>query len=295
MRPNLLAASKLVSLDGGSERRSLRLCTPNMSWKTTTETLTAAIQMVLPGEIAPAHRHSAAAIRFIIEGEGGYTTVEGERYRMSPADLILTPQFTWHDHGNLSDAPVVWFDVLDVPLLRKLNSMTVETYNAPVQEVVREDGHGRRALGPVRAAGLSPRRGGNPFHYSGAEALAALRDGALSGEDPFDGATVEYRNPLTGGPTQPTHQCRLHRLAAGQTTRRHRHNWNTIYHVVEGQGETVAGNKTLSWSAHDTFSLPSWLWHSHCARGNHDAILFSVSDEPVYEAFALDRMEIAAS
>ena len=113
VRPKLLAASKVVSLDGDSERRSLRLCTPNMSWKATTETLTAAIQMVLPGEVARAHRHSAAALRFIVEGNGGYTTVDGERYMMAPADLILTPQFTWHDHGNLSDAPVVWFDVLD--------------------------------------------------------------------------------------------------------------------------------------------------------------------------------------
>jgi gentisate 1,2-dioxygenase len=293
VHPRLVAATKLVNLDGDSERRSLRLCTPNMSWKTTTETLTAAIQMVMPGEVARAHRHSAAALRFVIEGQGGYTTIEGERYMMAPADLILTPQFTWHDHGNISDVPVVWLDVLDVPFLRKLNAMTFENYNAPFQEVIKSEGYARRHMGAVRAGGSVPRRGGDPFHYSGSDVLAVLRE-TSSDEDPFDGITIEYRNPLTGGPTQPTHLCRLHRLAAGRAMGRHRHNWNTICHVIEGRGETTAGDKTLRWSAHDTFSLPAWLWHSHTAYGG-DAILFSVSDEPIFRAFALDRMETAPS
>jgi gentisate 1,2-dioxygenase/1-hydroxy-2-naphthoate dioxygenase len=183
--------------------------------------------------------------------------------------------------------------VLDVPFLRKLNAMTFENYNAAFQEIRKPDAYARRHLGPVRAARAVLRRSGEPFHYPGSDALAVLRE-TTSDEDDFDGTTVDYLNPLTGGPTQPTHQCRLHRLAAGRAMHRHRHNWNTIYHVIEGNGETTAGDKTLTWSAHDTFSLPAWLWHSHSARGG-DAILFSISDEPIFRAFALDRMETAPS
>src|SRR5882757_365093 len=103
---NLFKASEIVNLEDGAERRSLRLVTPGLPWRSTTETIQSSVQMVLPGEVARAHRHSAAALRFIIEGSAGYTTVNGERYVMQPSDLVLTPQGTWHDHGNLSSAPV---------------------------------------------------------------------------------------------------------------------------------------------------------------------------------------------
>lgn len=296
VRPRLFEASDIVNLEDGAERRSLRLCTPNMPWPATTTTIHAAIQMVLPGEIARAHRHSAAAFRFVIEGDGGgYTTVNGDRCGMEPSDLILTPQTCWHDHGNRSDdLPVIWLDVLDFPFTRMLNAIFYESYNDRAQEVVHADGHSRRMAGPARPAGTTSPRTGLAYHYKGGESLATLAEIPDDAADPFDGVTLDYLNPITGGPTMPTAQCRLHRLLAGTRTRRHRHTWNTIYHIVSGHGETVVGDKTLSWGPHDTFSLPAWLWHEHASAKDSDAVLFSVTDEPIFRAFALDRVEEAA-
>ena len=293
VHPKLLEASRLVDLEEGAERRSLRLCTPGMTWKSTTDTIHASIQMVLPGEIARAHRHSAAAFRFVIQGNGGYTVVNGERYMMEPADLILTPQTCWHDHGNLSAEPMIWLDVLDFPFIRMLNALFYEAYNDSRQEIVRPEGYVRRTAGAVRAPGLAAPRTGFPYHYKGAETIATLRDMPKGEADSFDGVTLDYVNPVDGGPTMPTNQCRLHLLSAGGQTRRHRHTWNSIYHVVEGEGETAVGDKTLRWGPHDTFSVPAWQWHAHRAARPNDAIVFSVSDDPIYRAFALDRVEVS--
>jgi gentisate 1,2-dioxygenase len=293
--PKLFEASDIINLEDGAERRSLRLCTPNMPWPATTPTINAAVQMVLPGEVARAHRHSAAAFRFVIEGDGGgYTTVNGESCPMESSDLILTPQTCWHDHGSRSDKPVIWLDILDFPFVRLLNAIFYEAYNDKSQEVMHPDGHGRRMTGPARPAGTTSPRTGLPYHYKGADTLTTLREMPNDAADPFDGVTIEYLNPITGGPTLPTTQCRLHRLVAGMHTRRHRHTWNVIYHVVEGYGKTMVGDKTLAWEPHDTFSLPAWWWHEHLCTGNQDAVVFSVTDEPIFRAFALDRVEEVA-
>lgn len=269
--PKLFDAAHTIDLNLGAERRSLRLCTPGLSWKTTTETLTAAIQMMLPGESANAHRHSPAALRFVIQGSGGgFTTVNGEQYGMRPADLILTPQRTWHDHGNSSQDPVIWLDVLDAPIVRWLNGVFSDTYHQPVQDVV--PGNAR-------------------FLYPGSDALQALRN--LTASDPYDGITLPYPGKEGGGATMPTMQCALHRLPPGTQTKRHRHTWNTIYHVVEGSGETRIGEQTIAWEAHDTFSLPCWFAHDHRSTGAVDAILFTVTDEPIVRALQLDRAEDA--
>jgi gentisate 1,2-dioxygenase len=66
----------------------------------------AGLQRVLPGEVAPAHRHTQSALRWVVDGEGAYTAVDGERVTMAPGDFIITPMLTWHDHGNPGDQPV---------------------------------------------------------------------------------------------------------------------------------------------------------------------------------------------
>ena len=93
-----------------------------------THTLTCAIQAIKGGEIAPAHRHSQAALRFIIEGEGAYTAVNGERTYMKPGDFIVTPAWTWHDHGKESEGVMIWLDGLDVPLVNHLGATFSEDY-----------------------------------------------------------------------------------------------------------------------------------------------------------------------
>lgn len=295
IHPKLVKASEVIDLEEGAERRVLRLCTPGMSWKSTTETIHASFQMVMPGEVARAHRHSAAALRFVVQSKGGYTVVNGERYLMAPGDLILTPQTSWHDHGNSADEPIIWMDVLDFPFVRMLNALFYDAYNDRTQGVDRLDGFVQRTAGAVRPPGLSAPRTGFPYHYKGAETVATLRDMPADAPDPFDGVTLEYVNPIDGGPTMPTIQCRLHRLLPDSRTRRHRHTWSTIYHVVEGEGETVVGDKVFRWSAHDVIVVPAWQWHEHQCAGKDDAVLFSISDDPVFRAFALDRMEAATS
>ena len=287
---NLFKASEVINLEDGAERRSLRLCTPGLPWRSTTETIQASVQMVLPGEVARAHRHSAAALRFVIEGSTGYTTVDGERYVLLPGDLVLTPQGTWHDHGNLSNNPIVWLDVLDFPFVRMLNGLFFEAFDDRSQAIVRPKGHGRRITGPARPAGTHSPRVGVPFHYSAAELHAVLREIPVAEADSCDGATLEFVNPINGGTTLPTMQCRMHRLVAGWQFGRHRHTWNTVVHVVSGRGRTVAGEKTMTWGPHDTFSVPAWTWHQHQVLDG-EAILFTVTDEPIFRAFALDRVE----
>ena len=287
---NLFKASEVVNLEDGAERRSLRLCTPGLPWRSTTETIQASVQMVLPGEVARAHRHSAAALRFVIEGSTGYTTVDGERYVLQSGDLVLTPQATWHDHGNLSSNPIIWLDVLDFPFVRTLNGLFFEAFNDRSQAINRPEGYGRRMAGPARPAGTLSPRAGVPFQYSAAESIAALKDIPAAEADSCDGVTLEFVNPINGGATLPTMQCRMHRLIAGSQLGRHRHTWNTVVHVVSGRGRTVAGEKTMTWGPHDTFSLPSWTWHQHQPLDG-EAILFTVTDEPIFKAFALDRVE----
>ena len=122
MRSLLFEAGEITAIEGVSGRRTVRLCTPGFSEKWATPTIHASVQLVKPGEIAAAHRHSLSALRFVIEGSGGYTTVDGAKLTMEPGDLILTPAWSWHDHGHEGDEAMIWIDGHDVPFTRYLNS-----------------------------------------------------------------------------------------------------------------------------------------------------------------------------
>ena len=105
-----------------------------------TRTLFCGLQMILPGEIAPAHRHKQSALRFLVDGEGAYTAVDGERVTMHPGDFIITPSWSWHDHGNPGDEPVIWMDGLDIPLVRMLDASFAERYPESTQAETRPEG-----------------------------------------------------------------------------------------------------------------------------------------------------------
>jgi gentisate 1,2-dioxygenase len=132
LRPQAMRAAELVGTQQ-AERRVLRLTNPKLPG-VASNTLVANIQIVMPGEIARAHRHSAAALRLIIEGRGGYTVVNGERVPMYPGDLVLTPNWSWHDHANDTDAPMIWLDGLDTPLVRMLEAGFYEEYHQERQD-----------------------------------------------------------------------------------------------------------------------------------------------------------------
>jgi gentisate 1,2-dioxygenase len=262
-------------ITGGASRRTVRLCTPGHSLKWTTPTIHASVQLVKPGEVAEAHRHSMGAFRFVLEGRGGYTTVEGEKLAMEPGDLILTPGWAYHDHGHDGDIPTIWIDVHDFPFTNHLGSLFYQPYGR-LQQPLRNN---------------VPEK--SPFVFKGRDSLAALKAKGEEAHDPALGVTFEYRG-LGGAPsTLPTMACRLHRFAAGEAADRARQTASIIYHVVAGKGRTRAGNVVLDWQQGDIFVMPGWTWHDHqCAEDNH-AILFSVSDEPILKQFGLMRRETA--
>lgn len=290
---------KLGHIDEAAKRRTVQLVNPALTaQKATTRTLQMSIQLVKAGERAECHRHTAAALRFIVEGDGSaYTTVEGEQMFMEPGDLVLTPSWTWHDHFNPGRQQVVWLDVLDSHLTNYLDAAAEENYGeGPAQPVLKNDGSCRYNLGPVRArlAATGGRTLG--YTYKWRDTVEALQAAADTGAgDECDGVLLEYTNPLTGGPTMPTIGCWVQWLKPGAANKPHRHTSSTIYHVVQGEGLTTVGDKKqnateLAWQAKDCFFVPPWQWHQFRNNSGKDpAIIFSVTDRPVLEAVGLYR------
>jgi gentisate 1,2-dioxygenase len=291
IRRLLLRAGEMRALDGGAGRRTVRLCMPGLEQKWATRTIHASFQLVKPGETAEAHRHSLGALRFVVEGSGAHTTVEGEKFVMEPGDLVLTPQSTWHDHGNESDTPMIWIDGHDGPLTLALNAMFFERFSAPSQPVLHDDRFTRRRTGALRPRGTERRAGGYPYIYKWRDSQDVLATMEPSEWDPHEGYVLDYVDPVSGGSTLPTMACRLHRLPAGRSTLRQRETSSRIYHVVQGTGRTVAQEKSLEWQSGDTFVVPGWSWSEH--QADKDTVLFAMSDEPVLQAISLYRRERA--
>jgi gentisate 1,2-dioxygenase len=287
-------AGALVSLDA-AERRSVRLLNPGLRGRRfTTHTMQLSVQLVKPGEVARAHRHTPAAYRFVVQGSGAYTTVEGQQCRMEPGDLILTPQWTWHNHANDGDEPILWLDGLDHPLITLLHLNMFEAYGTEVQPIRCTSDDVAPLFGAARPTGGPAGGAGGYYHYRWRDTYPALkalaaRDEAVSAHD---GALLEYVNPLTGGPTLPTMAHALQLLRPGETTQAHRHLSTTIYHVVRGRGASRIGEAEVTWERGDSFVVPVWYAHAHANHSaDEDAILFSVTDAPVARAFGLYREE----
>ena len=294
-------AVKLGGIDDAAKRRTVQLVNPSLTdRKATSRTLQMSIQLVKPGERAECHRHTAAALRFVVEGDGtGYTNVEGEEMLMEPGDLVLTPNWTWHDHFNPGRNNIVWLDVLDAHLTRYLDAGFHENYaEGPAQAIIKRDGYSKQRCGAIRPRTTSVGNAALPFAYKWRDTLKALKEVAAAGErDADDGILLEYTHPLTGGPTMPTIGCWVQMISAGESTKAHRHTSCTIYHVVQGQGITSVGKSKratndFAWSAHDCFFVPSWNWHHFKNTSiKEPAIIFSVTDRPVLESLGLFREE----
>jgi 1-hydroxy-2-naphthoate dioxygenase len=267
--------------------------------KATSRTLQMSIQLVKPGERAECHRHSAAALRFVVEGDGtAYTNVEGEQMLMEPGDLVLTPNWTWHDHFNPGKANIVWLDVLDAHLTRYLDAGFEENYGeGPAQPIVKASGYCKQRFGAIRPRTNPAAHAGLPYHYKWRDTMQALQNHATAGAmDAHDGVMLEYANPLTGGPTMPTIGCWVQMLPPGEKTKPHRHTSSSIYHAVQGRGMTCVGKtkaaiEHLDWGQHDCFFVPAWNWHWFENKAKEPAILFSVTDRPVLESLGLFREE----
>src|SRR5678809_203081 len=140
VRPFLMESGALITAKE-AVRRVLILENPAMPGSACiTPSLYAGLQLLLPGEVAPSHRHTQSALRFIVEGSGAYTAVDGERTTMKPGDFIITPSWTWHDHGHPGNEPVVWMDGLDIRIVQAFAAQFHEVFPEEVQPVSRGEG-----------------------------------------------------------------------------------------------------------------------------------------------------------
>lgn len=276
----------------GEERRAMQLFNPGLDGRwATTNTLVAAVQVLLPGEVARAHRHTPTAIRFIMQGSGAYTKVDGERVFMQPGDLVMTPSWSWHDHGNDTQNTVVWLDGLDIPLVKALEAMFFQFYEQRQVPDTREADTTRRLHGH---AGLNPtwikeRKPYSPLLlYSWTETEAALSALKRERGDPYDGILLEYTNPQTGGPVLPSMACSIQLLRPGEHLKAHRHTGSAVYYVVRGNGVSIIDGQAFNWNEGSIIALPSWALHEHAnTSASEDAVLFCMADTPVLAATGL--------
>ena len=290
VRPLVAESGDLISAKE-AERRVLVLENPALRGQSRiTQSLYAGLQLILPGEVAPAHRHSASAIRFVIDGEGAYTAVEGEKTVMRPGDFVITANWAAHDHGNTSKQPMVWLDVLDVPTVNFFESMFSEHLDDETQSTAREDGDSLARYGSgVLPDGATTTMKRTPIiNYPYARTRPIIDRLKRAGDiDKRHGARVRYANPFNGGWALPTMGAHLALLPKGFKGEDYRSTDGTIFVCVEGKGSTKVGDETLDWSPGDVFVVPSWTRYAH--RAGDESVLFSISDRPVQEALGIWR------
>lgn len=284
-------AANDVSMDD-AERRVLMLANPAFGGKPwTTTNLFAGIQILEPGEAARPHRHSASAMRFVIDGtEGAATIVNGQRCPMLPGDLILTPNWAWHEHLNDSPDRVVWLDGLDLPLSAHFGAIFAEGGGTNVFD----DNQSALPDAAFAQGGVTPDDGATPtpyspmFRYPWKQVMATLN---AAPQRPDGSRRVRYINPMDGGPVMQTLDCYALRLPRGLDTARHRTTANAVCLVVEGEGTSCIGDEVLEWKEHDVFTIPYWSWATHFAK--KDSHFFMFTDREVLRRVGLLREETA--
>ena len=291
---------RLVMESGGlitaeeANRRVLILENPALRGQSkATNTMFAGVQMILPGEIAPAHRHVSSAIRFVLDGQGAYTAVEGEKALMSPGDFVITANWAPHDHGNESKQPMLWLDVLDFPMVNFFETSFAEQFPDKTQPTGRGDGDSLAFFGsgvlpdgvPVEMKQRTP-----VINYTYARTRPILERLKKAGDvDKRHGARVQYVNPITGGSALPTMGAYLALFPKGFKGESYRATDGTVLVCAEGQGTTKVGDKVLEWGQNDVFVVPPWKHYAHNAV--KESVLFSISDRPAQEALGIWREE----
>jgi gentisate 1,2-dioxygenase len=292
LRPLLMESGSLISA-AEAERRVLILENPALPGQSqVTGTLYAGLQLVLPGEVAPSHRHTPSALRFVLESEGGYTAVDGERITMHPGDFIVTPSWNYHDHGNDSNAPIIWLDVLDLPMINAMAVGFAEHHPQETQPLTRPEGDSLARYGSgLFPVDFVPQPGHSPVRvYPYDRSRASLIESA-SYIPPHrcHGVKMRYENPATGGFAMSTIGTFLQLLPKGFSGAPYRSTDATVYCIKEGRGKSKVGDQVFEWGPNDIFVVPSWTPVSHAA--SQQAVLFSASDRPVQQMLRLWREE----
>jgi gentisate 1,2-dioxygenase len=289
-----------------AERQQFLLVNPGLGGRLqVASTIRCAVSIYMPGDVAPVHRHTPNASRTILSDNGGYTTIEGERCRAARGDLILTPNGTWHDHGNDGATPVVWADILDFPLMEFLDCVWIDEEfpgeregNARAQQPMLADGYSERLYGRggILPGFVSHQRGighdtAPVFQYRGSDIRAALNGLRNEDGDPCEGVTVRFVNPASGASLFPTLDYSAQLLRPGEETRWKRETANAFYIVLDGEGVTEIGDRRFAWAANDIFVVPNFSWRRHINTGARDAVLYLCSDGSLFKKIGQYRAQ----
>jgi len=265
VEPFVRRAAELVSAEKAARRVVMLVNPGRKEWSAAAGLLYTGVQVMNAGEFTSAHRHQASALRFVMDGKGAYTVVDGERMTLGARDFVLTPNGTWHDHGvEESGTQCTWQDGLDIPLMNSLDANFYEVHPKVVQTpapLSRENW--KKPYSPV-------------FLYKWDDSYKSLKKNGH----------FEYTNPLTNGPVMPTMGARLELI---KETKPKRHTGSLIYQVASGRGFSEIGGKRFEWEEKDIFCVPSWTQYRHGAHG--EAVLFCFNDIPAMKALALYREE----
>ena len=297
LRPHVLRSLELVTPEQAG-RRVVYLANPGrrdvtaaVGW------LYSGLQVMAPGECASSHRHSASALRFIMEGSGAYTNVDGHKMTLSANDFVLTPNGTWHEHGVEPDGTIcIWQDGLDIPLMNALEANFYEVHPDLKQPIIFpiDDSTASWGSAALKPAGEHGSRRYSPLlkyewerNYDALQAFARVSDGS-----PFDGIHMDYINPVTGGAVMQTLGASMQMLRPGEHTQAHREVGSFVYQCAKGAGFSIVNGKRIDWKERDIFCVPAWMWHEHAnASATEDACLFCFHDLPVMRALGLYRAE----
>jgi gentisate 1,2-dioxygenase len=296
VRPYVMESAQQISAQE-AERRVLILENPGLKGSSQiSNTLYAGLQLIMPGELAPAHRHTQSALRFIVEGSGAYTAVDGEKTIMQPGDFVITPSWTFHHHGHEAQGPMVWLDGLDIPLVAFFNSTFREDHAHEAADITKPMGDSLARFGSgLLPMGHQHRSLNSPvFNYPYQRTREALFALAKAGApDAHMGHLMRYINPIDGGWAMPTMATCIRFLPAGFQSLPYRSTDSAIFVVVEGQGELRVGAQRFALTPHDVVVVPGWM--AHTLHANNDLVLFSYSDRVAQEKLGLFREQRSAA
>lgn len=297
LREDVLKALELVTPEQAG-RRVVYLENPGRrEYSAAVGWLYTGLQVMAPGECASSHRHSASALRFIMEGSGAFTNVDGHKMTLGAKDFVLTPNGTWHEHGVGEEGTVcIWQDGLDIPMMNALEANFYEVHPDLQQAIAFpvDDSTAIWAGSGLRPAGAEWNKRYSPLlKYEWASTYEALtRYARVTDGSPYDGIIMDYVNPDTGGPVMQTIGASMQLLRPGERTKAHRQTGSFVYQCAKGKGWSVINGQRFDWQEHDIFVVPAWMYHEHAnASDSEDACLFSFHDLPVMRALGLYREE----
>jgi gentisate 1,2-dioxygenase len=250
------------------------------------------IQVTRPGESTSAHKHKASALRFIMEGEGGYTVVDGNKITFEVNDFVITPNSTWHEHGvNADGKTCIWQDGLDIPLINALEANDYAVYDGKqtLEVPLNNSPINYGTAGIIPADNVWDKPYSPLFKFSWSKVYPALVEASKSNEiNAIDGIFMHYSNPMTGGHVMQTMGASIQLLPAGFKGKAHKHTGSFVYQCAKGKGYSIINGKRYDWAARDIFCVPSWAWHEHHNLSEtEEACLFSFNDLPVMEKLGL--------